>query len=238
MKYILTTLSILLIFCGVSFADVTAPDSLVSVTSTTTNHTTIVTGSFTPAANTLLIACVAALANDNEPDISISDSFSESLSWTEVTVSAATRNTVSIFYAVKTTSASGTITATFSTNADRSSMTIVSVTGHDTGTPIAENATAVNTNDTISAALADLASGSLALSACLSRADTDGITEGSNETEISEITSGSTNETRLQIQYNLGTDVTLNTSDLNTSANIIIAIEISPAAGVTRRFII
>lgn len=129
-----------------------APTKLDQVDNTTSGNT-IVSNSFTPSANALLVvvAVMGSGSSSTSLPASISDTFG--LSWTKhlsAEQASATRSaTVSIFTAVVGANPSaGTVTVTFASNNVRNTLVVLQVAeGFDAATPVAQTKTGGNETD-------------------------------------------------------------------------------------------
>ena len=193
------------------------------------NHTTLVSNTIAPASDVLLIAVVAG-RGVNPASISMSTTLSNVGSWTTIGPIFQLVNLSAIFlsYAVVNGApGSGTITASWTGTQVRGVMEVVSFTGFNRSAPIVQSKLdTASTSTTPSLTLSALQTGSKSFAAVNSRNGA-GTTPGTNETELSETSSGGTSPARLQSEY--GTDTVLDWSTLGALSNAAVAIEIAVA---------
>ncbi len=211
---------------------VTSPPDLVETKTNTSNpHTTIVSDSFEPSADHILKMGVATDGVSAEPGYTITNTFSPALSWTSIpggTIYAAGNRALDVYWAnTGSTPGPGTVTATFDTDCNNSVMMISETDGHDTSTPISEVDDATGGGSTLSITLADFTAGNLNIGIIADWGDRD-IAAGTGETELSEVNTGGSSTTRMQIQY--GVDTTVNWSNLDNRRQIGCAFELAAAA--------
>lgn len=209
------------------------PTTLNTTTSTGSSGS-FASGSISPTGGALLIAIIGTQVGSASPSqiTSVTDTLTGTGSWTVIN-STQGFGCVGLAYAVAGGSpGSGAVTVNVSPNSARTVLTIVEVTGQH-ATPVPQNATNGGTSSTLTVTLGSTpTSTSMVLAAVNSRASTNDITEGTGFTELSETTSTGTNNTDLQVQYDLtSADTTADWSNLNTSANAGVAIEIAEASG-------
>lgn len=205
------------------------------------SQSSLASNSVSPSANALLLVSVGAGGSSADDfTFSIADTLAGTGSWTQVSLiaTAATGRTyrLAVFYArAGSTPGSGTVTVTASSAQLRWAMRTAEVTGQ-AETPGAQSKTGSGTDTSLSLTLdATPAADAMVFGAVVSVADSDGITPGTNYTELGETDSGSSNNARLQTQYDLDdATTTCDWSGLNTSVNLGVAIEIVPASEGTQ----
>lgn len=219
------------------------PTHLAGVTDTN-NTATIATGSISPSANALLLVAFGLLGASPITLDSLATTLSNVGAWTIIQVvfddgvaSGARYNRCAIAYAQITGSpGTGTITATISANNRHKILRVAEVTGHNTGTPVAQNNTNTGNGTTLTVTLpGSPGATSMVFGAIHNEANLTGITPGTDFTEIGETSLDSTNDSMLQNQYdNGGADTTCDWSNLNTAGSAGVAIEINDAPTGTR----
>jgi len=185
--------------------------------------------SFSPTANCLLLCWIGTNSSGGGSTHAISDTLTGTGTWTQVTgLSGGTRG--SWFYAIAGSSpGSGTVTFTYSPNATRCAWIILELNGHDTVTPVAESIVSTGSGATLSAVLTNIDTDHLGVSAIIDKGNSSGVTPGTNETELADITSSGSNEARCQAQHS--TDETQDWSGLASNDQVGIALEVAAAAG-------
>jgi len=225
MKKIIYT-SILFLFCGNVFPQVSNPTHLTSA-GESTNSASITTEAVTPPGNTLVVVVSAFSNNASRTFSSVTDTWSGSSVWTIIGQfgDAAQNNRVMMAWAtVGSSPGSGTVTVNISASVGRRVLIVSTFTGADTNNPIIQTETGLSVTSTLSVTMASPGANNIFYGGIYSRDDSDGITPGTNETELAEASSGGTNEARAQTQY--GTDTTHNWSDLASVDNLGIVAEI------------
>lgn len=224
---------------------ISTPSAPTALVEGTANATTIVSGSFTPTGDSLLIA-IANYRDDSAGGGCTFDGFSDSQSWgTWTTVINNTEYgthfaSVMIGWCiVESSPAAGTVTATFSTATlpDRGRLMLLEIdSGFDTTTPILQSKT-TGSASTLSSLTDDFssapASGSMLVSACLGvDSFPRTVTPDTGWTEVEESVS---NQLNSNTQYRTGTTSTqygASWADTNARGIAIAAIEIQePASG-------
>ena len=126
------------IFCSSLFGQLSDP-TLIESGGNTTNAATIVTGSFSPPANRLLLVSWHVVANTDQTHNSVAQGFSIVGSWTKITDATQASNRVSIWWAVTTSNpGSGTMTLTLAGNVSRRTWAVVDYENADLVNPISE----------------------------------------------------------------------------------------------------
>lgn len=228
MKKLLSVLLIFPLFIGVN-----NPTSL--DTGGTQDQSSITTASVSPTANSLLVLIVGSVNNPSRTHATPTDGLTGTGTWTSINTATLGFGHISAWYAIAGSApGSGTVSQGLSGGAFRQAWILAQVTGFDRGTVIRESNTGTGTASTLSISLTDLIDGTMSVGVILSIGDSDGITPGSGETELVEVTSGGSNESRLQFQYGDGTnDTAVNWSALNTTGNSAIAFEINSDPGIS-----
>lgn len=204
-----------------------------------------VTANITPTADALLIVGIVVHGVAGVGTVTISDALTGTGTWTTIdtgsfSAGGSTTSRGVLFYAIAgATPGTAAITFTNSgagTNDDvrRGAYVIAEVSGHDTTTPVPENATAGGTaGTTITASLASVGAGNISIGfGGVKDAGVANITEGTGETLIAEVSSGGS----APVVGNMcrGTDVDkdwLGLTDGNTKVAIAIEVAVAAAAG-------
>jgi len=193
-----------------------------------------VSATFTPTGNALLVVFTAGGVEGGTADsVAPTDTFTGSGSWTEVN----NMTPVTDFdYAVwimqlGALPGSGAVTTNFDENTIRTSWVILEVTGFDTTTPVSESGTATGTATSIAPSIADIVAGNLGFAGCLSVGDVS-ITDDADFTSVADASSnGGAAAARQSVVYDPDDNETVCTfSDLNTTENMAIYIEIAASA--------
>lgn len=199
------------------------------------------TASISPTGGALLLACTGATRGSAAPTtVVVTDTLTGTGTWTSINLRDASGKVLtSLSYAkAGPTPGTGTITFTYSggSNPVRQAWIVDEITGQDTTTPVPESATNEGTGTTLTVNLASIASGNKAYGVVNNGAGT-GITAGSGETEIFEVSSTGTSNVLLQTEYGTTTGVDWSTL-ITTLASVGIAIEIAEATATIRRVMV
>lgn len=207
------------------------PVNIESGTSTTF-ATSSTTASFTPPSNATIIAFSAnTKALPGSRVTTATSTFSTVSGWTrlvsEFENSDGAATAIGIFTATTTGSpGSGTMTFNYQSEAARNAWIVVVVPQVDIHNYYNEVDSLFNESTTLSISMTDIGKGAVFLGGVVSGTDSDGITPGTNETELAEEFTGLTNDVRLQVQY--GTDLTHNWSGLTAQSNCAVVVELRP----------
>ena len=195
-------------------------------------NTALTTSSFTPTKDFLIVSW--GTSSDITPSSpSISDTFSDTITWTQRVDGGTFNNaTAQVWTGAGYVSGAGTITVEFGALQNRVVVFVDTTDGEDGTTPIPETASDNNILTTMDIALTDVPTGNRSYGAIISRKDDNGITVGANETELNEVaTAAGGKRARFQSQYgDDGFDTSVNWSDLSTTQNIGCAMEVAADA--------
>lgn len=196
----------------------------------TTIATSHASASFTPTANSLMVAVWSPNHPVTPPTVTgMSDTFTGSGSWTEAVEEANGSGAIAIWtMRIGASPGSGAVTGSYSSSGARTGWVIFDVPDVDISSPVSESAGANGTSSTLTVTLVGIAAGNLAIGGVSSTGDTDGITPGTGETEIGEGDSGGGSNNRVQAEYGTGTAV--DWSALATTQNNGVAIELAAVA--------
>lgn len=235
-------LIMLILIKGLAVAQVSNPTLLGAERVFATANTIAVSDAVTPSDNALLMLVFSHRTTSDLSLLTVVDTYANSGAWTiiEGTREAAQADYSFAYSIVSGSPGSGAITATLSGAADRSVCTFFQVTGYN-ATPILQGVyDSVGTASTMSAVLpSGVTGGSKTISFVSNRGTTTGITPGTNETELSDTTSGGTSSMRLEIQYS--SDQTHNWTTLTgggSHSGGIIEIQQAAAVGGKRRVVV
>lgn len=205
--------------------------ALLDTTTDGAGGSSLTSGSISPSNNCLLVIAFTGRRNDNTAISvsSISTTLSNVGSWTivqrdEEKATGLQQITAVAYALVSGSPGTGTITVNHTADVLRRSVHVAETTGHDTSTPVPQNATSDTNTVTLSSSPA---SDSIVFGAVSSRAS--GIGPGTGFTEIAETTPGGGAAITCQTQYDNGSAST--TCDWSGTSNPIgVAIEIAAAA--------
>lgn len=198
------------------------------------NITNYSTASISPDPHSLVILVVGTVNNPARTHPTPTDGLTGNAAWVNEITDTQGFGHISLHYSIMGDNpGSGTVSQTFSGEALRAAFIIFQVTGFDRGTVIRESGVAEENTAVIDTVkFTDLINGTLPVGGILS-IGASSITPGTNEVELTEISSGSANEARIQVQYGDGTeDLNFNWSGLNTTGNCGVAIEINSDPGI------
>lgn len=223
---------------------ISTPSVLDTQVSTST-VASLTSASIAPSANALLIVVASIRRQATIPHIdSVTDTFSDVGAWTiygpAENYNATPDLSGGIAIAVAQAGASpgtGAVTVGWSvTTSARSILRVFEVTGHNTATPVAQSKTNTGILTTLTITLDSTPAADSMVFAAINSVDASGVTNDADFTEIAETSSGGTNDSYQQEQYDLASASTgVDWSDLNTDTNVAVAIEIKAAASGTTR---
>ena len=202
---------------------VSVPSLLTSGGDATGNQALSASAAITPTANALLISSFGAneTAGSGIPSFTYTTTFVGAGAFTAVAATLANANKDArqeqSYSQMGATPGTGVVTNTYGVSTpNRSAWIIVEVTGHNTSTPTTGSNTATGAAaSTMSITLAAPSAGGLMISSIGANA-TAAVTDGADDTEVTEATSTGTAQERVQMQY--GTAADPDWAGLNTSA--------------------
>jgi len=211
------------------------PANLIS-NSSNTSVASLATASFSPSANAVLLVSVHYARLAPIGTISIADTFSDTLTWTQLVtqtelVGATGEMRCSIFAGVGLSDSpgSGQVQASFTSNAQRTIIIVDEVVGGDIGNGATSlvpetNSVSQTSGTTIAVTLSDIANGNKTYGFVSNNNSGSGITRTSGENLLLEVSTGGTPSFLGQTVH--GNDTSLDFGNLNSAQAVALAIEL------------